>query len=216
MGHDLLRRQVGIAAVDLRRPGSPTPSPRRLRGGHPRRPLGYLESLASSTRGATRRPALDEDGKPVRGEDGTVQQRVETWPINTRGYLAAWFTEFTSREDDPQLHTHVVVANRVKGVDGHWRALDGQLLYRHQKDASYLHEAELRRQLTQRLGVRCSRYARAWLTSTGSPASRSRSPPCAGNRSSPGSKPRSCRHRLRPAKRRPWPPAKPAIVPSRR
>src|SRR5690606_14020882 len=56
--------------------------------------------------------------------------------------------------DDPQLHTHVVVGNRVQGVDGVWRAIDGRLLYRHQLDAGYLHEAELRRQLTDRLGVR--------------------------------------------------------------
>jgi hypothetical protein len=116
--------------------------------------LAYLESVASSTRGAARKPVLDEGGNPVRNDDGIIQYRVETWPIRTHGYLAAWFTEFTSRENDPQIHTHVVVANRVQGVDGKWRALDGQLLYRHQKDASYLHEAELRRQLTERLGVR--------------------------------------------------------------
>jgi hypothetical protein len=115
--------------------------------------LGYLESVASSTRGAERRPVLDDDGQPAVGEDGRPKMRTETWPIATHGYVAASFTEFTSREDDPQLHTHVVVANRVKGIDGTWRAIDGQLLYRHQKATSAIHEAELRRQLTRRLGV---------------------------------------------------------------
>lgn len=116
--------------------------------------LIYLESVASSTRGASRIPVLDEDGKPMIGEDGLPCQRVETWPIRTKGYVSAWFTEFTSRADDPQLHTHVVVGNRVKGVDGVWRAIDGRLLYRHKLAAGYLHEAELRSRLTERLGVR--------------------------------------------------------------
>ncbi|MDF1598100.1 MAG: MobF family relaxase, partial [Acidimicrobiia bacterium] len=116
--------------------------------------VAYLESVASSTRGASRVPVTDRDGNPILDEDGTTRQRVETWSIRTTGYVAAWFTEFTSRSDDPQLHTHVVVGNRVEGVDGVWRAIDGRLLYRHQLDAGYLHEAELRARLTERLGVR--------------------------------------------------------------
>ncbi len=116
--------------------------------------VAYMESVASSTRGASRTPVLDDDGNPVLGEDGTQRLRVETWPIRTNGYVAAWFTEFTSRADDPQLHTHVVVGNRVKGVDGVWRAIDGRLLYRNKLAAGYLHEAELRSRLTERLGVR--------------------------------------------------------------
>ena len=116
--------------------------------------VSYMELVASSTRGASRTPILDSDGVPVLGEDGTPRLRVETWPIRTEGYVSAWFTEFTSRADDPQLHTHVVVGNRVKGVDGIWRAIDGRLLYRHKLAAGYLHEAELRSRLTERLGVR--------------------------------------------------------------
>lgn len=116
--------------------------------------LGYLESVASSTRGASKTPVLDENGDPVFNEDGSPRFRVETWPIQTSGYVAASFTEFTSRADDPQLHTHVVVANKVKGTDGVWRTVDGRLLYRYQLAAGYLHEAVLRRELTERLGVR--------------------------------------------------------------
>ncbi|MFC2176981.1 MobF family relaxase [Actinomycetota bacterium] len=114
----------------------------------------YLESVASSTRGASKTPVLDENGDPVLNESGTPKFRVETWPIATAGYVAASFTEYTSRADDPQLHTHVVVANKVKGTDGVWRTLDGRLLYRYQLAAGYVHEAVLRRELTERLGVR--------------------------------------------------------------
>jgi hypothetical protein len=116
--------------------------------------FGYLESVASSTRGASKTPMLDDHGNPALNEKGAPRFRVETWPIATSGYMAASFTEFTSRADDPQLHTHVVVANKVKGVDGVWRTLDGRLLYRHQLAAGCLHEAVLRRELTERLGVR--------------------------------------------------------------
>jgi hypothetical protein len=73
--------------------------------------------------------------------------------VASSGYVAASFTEFTSRADDPQLHTHVVIANKVHGTDGVWRSLDGRLLFRHQLAAGYLHEAVLRHELTQRLGV---------------------------------------------------------------
>ena len=116
--------------------------------------VSYLESVASSTRGAARIPVVDGKGIPILGQDGTPQHRIETWPIRTSGYVAAWFTEFTSRADDPQLHTHVVVGNRVEGVDGMWRAIDGRLLYGHRLAAGYLHEAVLRSELTMRLGVR--------------------------------------------------------------
>ena len=116
--------------------------------------FGYLESVASATRGAIKTPVFDDDGDPIRNRNGTSKFRVETWPIPTEGFVAAAFTEFTSRADDPQLHTHVVVANKVKGVDGIWRSIDGRLLYRHQLAAGYLHEAVLRQELTERLGMR--------------------------------------------------------------
>ncbi|MGH9166253.1 MAG: MobF family relaxase [Acidimicrobiia bacterium] len=122
--------------------------------------LSYLESVASSTRGARRVPILDAQGCPVLNDDGTPRYRTETWSIPTPGYVAVSFTEFTSRADDPQLHTHVVVGNRVKGTDGVWRALDGRQLYRHQLAAGYLHEAVLRRELTVRLGVRWQQVER--------------------------------------------------------
>ncbi|MGI8514625.1 MAG: MobF family relaxase [Acidimicrobiia bacterium] len=114
----------------------------------------YLESVASSTRGARKTLVMDDNGGPVLNENGTPKHRVETWAIPTSGYVATAFTEHTSRAEDPQLHTHVVIANKVKGVDGIWRSIDGRLLYRHQLAAGYLHEAVLRRELTERLGVR--------------------------------------------------------------
>ena len=48
-----------------------------------------------------------------------------------RGQVAVGFDHRTSREGDPLLHTHLVVANRTQGPDGRWTALDGRDLYRH-------------------------------------------------------------------------------------
>ena len=71
--------------------------------------------------------------------------------IDGRGLTAASFLHRTSRAGDPQLHTHVVVANLIQGVDGRWSALDGRLVYAH---ARYLYQSALREELTRRLGVR--------------------------------------------------------------
>jgi hypothetical protein len=67
--------------------------------------------------------------------------------------VAAGFRHRTSRLGDPQLHTHVLVANMAQGPDGRWSALDARPLYRMLRTAGYLHEAELRAGLTRRLGV---------------------------------------------------------------
>ena len=59
----------------------------------------------------------------------------------------------TSREGDPLLHTHLVIANRVQGPDGHWTALDGRDLYRHRLAADAIYRATYQRELVRTLGV---------------------------------------------------------------
>src|SRR4051812_27731806 len=73
--------------------------------------------------------------------------------LETDGFVAAAFDHRTSRAGDPQLHSHVLVANRSRGVDGRWSALDGRLLYRHAKTAGFVYQAVLRSELTRRLDV---------------------------------------------------------------
>jgi conjugative relaxase-like TrwC/TraI family protein len=51
------------------------------------------------------------------------------------------------------LHTHVLIANQSRGVDGRWSALDGRLIYRHAKTAGYVYQAVLRAEITDRLQV---------------------------------------------------------------
>lgn len=69
------------------------------------------------------------------------------------GFVAAAFRHRTSRAGDPQLHTHVLVANMTRGPDGRWTALDGRRLYAHAKTAGYLYQGQLRTELVRRLGV---------------------------------------------------------------
>ena len=73
--------------------------------------------------------------------------------IRGRGSIGAVFRHRTSRAGDPQLHTHVLVANLVLGADGRWGTLDGRRIYAHAKTAGYLYEARLRSLLTRELGV---------------------------------------------------------------
>jgi conjugative relaxase-like TrwC/TraI family protein len=73
--------------------------------------------------------------------------------VSGRGVLAVGFDHRTSREGDPLLHTHLVIANRVQGSDGRWTALDGRDLYRHRLAADAIYRATYQRELVRTLGV---------------------------------------------------------------
>ena len=73
--------------------------------------------------------------------------------VGTDGWYATAFEHRSSRADDPQLHTHVVVPNVVRGNDGHWSAFDTRETYRQALTGGYLYQAVLRGELTRRLGV---------------------------------------------------------------
>jgi conjugative relaxase-like TrwC/TraI family protein len=73
--------------------------------------------------------------------------------VSGQGLLAVGFDHRTSREGDPLLHTHLVIANRVQGPDGRWTALDGRDLYRHRLAADAIYRASYQRELSRTLGV---------------------------------------------------------------
>jgi len=89
--------------------------------------LGYLEREAGEVR---------------RGKDGVTR-------LAAGGFVAAAFRHRTSRAGDPQLHTHVLVANMSRGADGRFSALDGQQLYAQAKTAGTLYQAALRHELRE-------------------------------------------------------------------
>ena len=61
--------------------------------------------------------------------------------------VAATFRHDASRNLDPQLHTHAVLANMVQGGDGKWRTMANEALYRRQKLIGMIYRSELAREL---------------------------------------------------------------------
>jgi conjugative relaxase-like TrwC/TraI family protein len=94
--------------------------------------LGFVEAHAAVTR----------------RQDRGVRIRAAT-----SGWAAATFVHRTSRAGDPQLHTHAVIANVVCRDDGRWVSLDASALYGWAKAAGSVYQEELRRRLSERLGV---------------------------------------------------------------
>lgn len=74
--------------------------------------------------------------------------------LGTRGAIAASFDHWESRTGDPQLHTHLVIANRVQRItDGAWVTLDSRTLYQAAVAASEHYNGLLFDALQQQLGT---------------------------------------------------------------
>jgi hypothetical protein len=74
--------------------------------------------------------------------------------VDAEGIVVGVFRQHTSRKLDPQLHTHAVIANRVPAPDRRWLALDARTIKLDQRTLSALYHANLRSELTLRLGLR--------------------------------------------------------------
>lgn len=74
--------------------------------------------------------------------------------VDVAGVVAAAFDHYDSRAGDPQLHTHVVISNKVLTVqDDRWRTLAGRPMHAVVVAVSELYNAALADQLTRVLGV---------------------------------------------------------------
>lgn len=73
--------------------------------------------------------------------------------VETSGVIAAAFDHWDSRDNDPNLHTHVVIANRVQGPDGRWRTLDSRAIHRATVAMSERYDGLLADHVTRRLGL---------------------------------------------------------------
>lgn len=98
--------------------------------------LGFMEREVAATRTG------------VAAGDGAVAQ------VGVVGLVAAAFDHWDSRLGDPQLHTHVVVSNKVKAVlDGRWRSLDGRPMHAAVTAVSAYYNAVLADRLTGTFGL---------------------------------------------------------------
>ena len=74
--------------------------------------------------------------------------------VEVTGLIAAAFTHRDSRAGDPNLHTHVAIANKVQALDGAWLAVDGRPLHAGMVSISEVYNTQLEAHLVERLGVR--------------------------------------------------------------
>ncbi|WP_329416311.1 relaxase domain-containing protein [Nocardia vinacea] len=73
--------------------------------------------------------------------------------VDVEGIVAACFTHRDSRAGDPDLHTHMVIANRVRTLDGKWRTLDGAAIYQAVVTVSEIYNTRLEHHLEDSVGV---------------------------------------------------------------
>ena len=130
--------------------------------------------------------------------------------VNVHGLVAAAFTHRDSRAGDPDLHTHVAVANKVQTLDGRWLSIDGRVLFKAKVAASETYNTALERHLRDSARRAVRRTARDRSGQAAHPRDRRRrpaaeralvQPPCLHQRP-PGRTRRPVPGRSRPATHR--------------
>jgi conjugative relaxase-like TrwC/TraI family protein len=92
---------------------------------------------------------LEEKAAVARVQSQGVRRRVAT-----EGWVLAGFAHRTSREGDPQLHTHCLVPNLVRrSGDGRHVAFDAGPLFEWARAAGSVYQNQLQRSLSLRLGL---------------------------------------------------------------
>ena len=122
---------------------------RKRDGAHQHRP--GLDLTLSAPKSVSLEALVFGERRVVRAHDEAVRETldwVESELLQTRGYdpatgrrprvrgeamVAAGFRHLTSRDQDPQLHTHCVIANMTRNAQGEWRSLEPTRVHRNEK-----------------------------------------------------------------------------------
>ena len=83
---------------------------------------------------------IEKNAAETRMKDPVTGQMAR---VGGQKIVAATFRHDTSRNLDPQLHSHAVLANMVQGEDGKWRSMANEGLYARQKLIGMLYRNEL-------------------------------------------------------------------------
>ena len=140
--------QVPVAGYDLT--FSPVKSVSALWSLAPLEVAGQVEAAHAAAVRSTL-AMLEREVAFTRVGKGGIRQ------VPVTGLVAAAFDHRDSRAGDPDLHTHLVVSNRVQalaGEGGKWLTLDGRMLFKAKVMASEHYNTRLEAELTDRLGVR--------------------------------------------------------------
>ena len=114
--------------------------------------IGGDERIVAAHDAAVRKALawIEENVVETRTMDADSGRMVRTG--NQKAVIAT-FTHEVSRNLDPQLHTHAVIANMVQGEDGKWRTMANEKLYACKMLIGAMYRAELARGLEE-LGYR--------------------------------------------------------------
>ncbi|MCQ9334497.1 relaxase domain-containing protein [Corynebacterium phoceense] len=96
-------------------------------------------------------------------EDNVVRTRMGAGglaQVQTRGIVASEFTHFDTRAGDPDLHSHVLVSNKVQGPDGKWRAIDGRPMFKNNQTLSARYDAVVQEILSRKMGLSFEAHSR--------------------------------------------------------
>ena len=113
---------------------------------------GTREAIEQAAMAATKAMITDlETQLPLarRGLGGTSKLNAKL--------AVSMFLHTTSRENDPQLHVHCVIANVCRGSDGRWSAVNSKLLHEWTPALGRVFRCHLARELQKRLGVELTR-----------------------------------------------------------
>lgn len=93
-------------------------------------------------------------------EGNVIRTRVGAGGIHqvkTKGLIASEFTHFDTRAGDPDLHSHVLVSNKVQCAEGEhegkWLSLDGRTIFDFHQSLSWRYDSILNDLLTQEMGL---------------------------------------------------------------
>jgi conjugative relaxase-like TrwC/TraI family protein len=73
--------------------------------------------------------------------------------VDAHDWTVASFLQHTSRSNDPQLHIHNAILNRVLGADRVWRTLDSRAIHKFRAAAAAVGERVLQEHLARTLGL---------------------------------------------------------------